>query len=82
MEEIARTADLAAGTLYRHFPDRQALLGLVGYCVDRPPAVVHLFNVMLCRPGVRPGAHLTTVLLDGLPAVRDGAAPGRLTVGA
>ncbi|WP_326826209.1 TetR/AcrR family transcriptional regulator [Streptosporangium sp. NBC_01756] len=26
MEEIARAADLGVGTLYRHFPDRQALL--------------------------------------------------------
>jgi AcrR family transcriptional regulator len=140
MEEIARAAGLGVGTLYRHFPDRQALVEHIavvaleellafsraavadeaprvdvlrriaarctelplaitrsfgappGPCVDMarehdrllerlvsqaqadgsvrrdipPRQVVELLHVAICRPGVRPGDHLVTVVLDGL----------------
>ncbi|MBW8480771.1 TetR/AcrR family transcriptional regulator [Actinomadura parmotrematis] len=145
MEEIARAAGLGVGTLYRHFPDRGALLeeisvaglvdlrdaaralldaggppwaaveGFVAHCAGRPLALIKalaetvpappereelqgevdtlmlrmvgaaqaagalradlapadavaVLSAVVCRPGVRAGDALTTVLLDGLRA--------------
>jgi AcrR family transcriptional regulator len=75
MEDIARAAGLGVGTLYRHFPDRRALLALISCDVasrlaaslENAPADLPRWDVLLkyVREGVlEPFAMLKSVPVD------------------
>ena len=75
MEDIARAAGLGVGTLYRHFPDRTALLALISCDVasrlaaglEAAPAELPRWDVLLdyVRDAVRePFAMLKSVPVD------------------